>query len=180
MKLLLLDRDGVINEDLGYLRSASKWRALPGSLEAIARLSQSGWFVTLVSNQSALGRKLLSLDELAEIQGKLQADSAATGAVIAGLSFCPHLPDAGCECRKPAPGMLLNIAKRLNVDLAEVPFIGDKLSDVLAAKAAGARPMLVLTGQGKDDVKSLGFPSDVPVYRDLAHAVDELLSAHQT
>ena len=76
---------------------------------------------------------------LAEIQGKLQAESAATGAAIAGLSFCPHLPDAGCECRKPAPGMLLNIAKRLDIDLAEVPFIGDKLSDILAAKAAGAR-----------------------------------------
>ncbi len=177
MKLLLLDRDGVINEDLGYLKSASEWRALPGSLEAIARLSQNGWFVTLVSNQSALGRKTLSLDNLAEIQGKLQAESAATGAAIAGLSFCPHLPDAGCECRKPAPGMLLNIAKRLDVDLAEVPFIGDKLSDVLAAKAAGARPMMVLTGQGKEDVKIPGFPSDVPVYQDLAEAADQLLRA---
>ncbi len=115
---------------------------------------------------------------LAEIQGKLQAESAATGAAIAGLSFCPHLPDAGCECRKPAPGMLLNIAKRLDIDLAEVPFIGDKLSDILAAKAAGARPMLVLTGQGKEDVKNPGFPSDVPVYQDLAEAADQLLSAH--
>ena len=115
---------------------------------------------------------------LTEIQGKLQAESAATGAAIAGLSFCPHLPDAGCECRKPAPGMLLNIAKRLDIDLAEVPFIGDKLSDILAAKAAGAHPMLVLTGQGKEDVKNPCFPSNVPVYQGLAEAADQLLSAH--
>ena len=178
MKLVIIDRDGVINHDAeDYVKTPDEWRPVDGSLEAIARLHQAEWRVVVASNQSAIGRGLITLEMLGRIQRKMDNALDELGARIDGLFFCPHTPDAGCDCRKPKPGLLEDIGHRLHIRLAGVPFIGDTQKDVAAAKAVGARPMLVLTGKGKATAAAKDFPSDVPVYDDLAAAADALLAA---
>ena len=149
--LVLLDRDGVINRDSAqYIKSVAEWHPLPGSLEAIAQLTAAGFRIAVISNQSGIGRGLFSEATLAAIHGRMLAAVAAAGGSIAGVFFCPHRPDAGCACRKPKPGMLLQAAEAFGCELAGVPFIGDKLSDVQAAQAVGARPILVGSGVALD------------------------------
>ena len=177
MKLVILDRDGVINKDSkNYIKTPEEWQPIPGSLEAIAKLYQAEWRIIVASNQSAVGRGLITLETLSKIHRKMDAALDELGARIDGLFFCPHTPAANCNCRKPKPGLLEDIAQRMRIELTGVPFIGDTQKDVDAATAVGAKSMLVLTGKGEETAKSDGFPRNVPVYKDLAAAADALLS----
>lgn len=177
MKLVILDRDGVINEDSDdYIRSPAEWRPIPGSLEAIARLTQAGWRVYVASNQSGIGRGLFDLDALFAIHDRMQRACAELGGRIDGIEYAPDHPDHATEMRKPAPGMLKDLARRLQVNLADVHFVGDKIEDVQAARAAGARPVLVRTGKGTRTEKA-HKPEGVPIYDDLAAFVTTLLAA---
>ena len=177
MKLLILDRDGVINEDSdAYIKSVAEWRPIPGSLEAIARLSQAGWRVFIASNQSGIGRGLFDYDALLAMHAHLQQQVMALGGHISGIAFAPEHPDQASDMRKPAPGMLKDIARRLQVNLNGVPFVGDSASDIEAAQSAGARPVLVRTGRGRRTESARVLPG-LSVYDDLAAFAAELLSA---
>lgn len=176
MKLVILDRDGVINFDSDqFIKSPEEWKPIPGSLEAIARLTQAGYRVVVATNQSGIGRGLLDMATLNAIHDKLNRNLARVGGKIDAFFFCPHGADAGCGCRKPAIGMFEEISRRFNVDLDGVPAIGDSLRDLEAAVQAGARPMLVLTGKGHRTYESGNLPKSAEVFKDLAEAVAELL-----
>jgi len=177
MQLIILDRDGVINEDSdGYIKSPEEWRPLPGSLEAIARLHRAGWRVVIATNQSGIARGLFDLDTLMRIHEKMHRRVRDAGGLIDAVFFCPHGPDDNCTCRKPKPGLFHDIAKRLRIDLRGTPAIGDSLHDLQAARAAGARPVLVRTGKGARTLTHPELDADVPVFDDLASAVDALLT----
>src|SRR5215212_9229114 len=159
MKLVILDRDGVINQDSdSYIKSPDEWRPIPGSLEAITRLNQAGYHVVLATNQSGVGRGLFEVSTLNAIHDKMHRALAQIGGRIDAIFFCPHAQEANCTCRKPKPGLLEEIAHRFNMDLAGVPVIGDSLRDLEAASAVGATPMLVLTGKGAKTYQTGGLP----------------------
>jgi D-glycero-D-manno-heptose 1,7-bisphosphate phosphatase len=171
MKLVILDRDGVINLDSEhYIKSPEEWKPIAGSLEAIARFTQAGFRVVVATNQSGVGRGVFDMATLNAIHDKMHKAVNQLGGRIDAVFFCPHAQDAGCACRKPQPGMLLEIAERFNVALAGVPAIGDSLRDLQAASAAGARPILVLTGKGEQTQKAGGLPEGTEIHRDLAAA----------
>jgi len=171
MKLVILDRDGVINFDSDeYIKSPEEWTAIPGSLEAIARLTQAGFRVVVATNQSGLGRGLFDMAALNAMHNKMHKAVSQLGGRIDAVFFCPHAQDAGCACRKPRPGMLLEIGERFNLALAGVPAIGDSLRDLQAAASAGARPVLVLTGKGEQTRKAGGLPAGTEIHKDLAAA----------
>jgi len=177
MPIIILDRDGVINYDSAdFIKSVDEWLPIPGSLEAISRLSQNGYRIIIVTNQSGISRKKLTIDDLNAIHQKMMMHLAQYGGSIEAIVFCPHGPRQGCECRKPKPGMLLDIASRLRISLKEVYCVGDSQRDLNAAAAAGAKPVLVRTGNGAVLDNSGTVPVDVPVYTDLAEFVDNLLS----
>ena len=180
MKLVILDRDGVINFDSdAYIKSPDEWSPIPGSLEAIARLTRAGYSVVVASNQSGLARGLFDQATLEHIHDKMRAAVAAAGGRIEAIFYCPHGPEDRCECRKPRAGLLRDIATQFKVDLKDVPAIGDALRDVQAARAVGARPILVQTGKG-DAARQRGEGLEgVAIYPDLAAAVDALLRAPQ-
>lgn len=174
MKWLILDRDGVINYDSNaYIKSPEEWRDIPGSLEAIARLTRAGYRIGIASNQSGIARGYYSESMLAAIHQKMMLGVEAIGGRIDKIVYCPHLPDAGCDCRKPKPGMLYEIAQFFGQSVVGVPFIGDRKTDVLAARACGAQPILVNSPMTMEDEADL---TDVPSYTSLAMAVDILLS----
>jgi D-glycero-D-manno-heptose 1,7-bisphosphate phosphatase len=176
MRLVILDRDGVINEDSDeYIKSPSEWKPIRGSLEAIARLHRAGWRVVVATNQSGIARRLFDLDTLARIHQTMHQRVSASGGLIDAVFFCPHGPDDNCSCRKPRPGMLHDIASRLRIDLTGVPAIGDSLRDLQAAAAAGARPVLVKTGKGFGTANHPQLPAGTVVYDDLFSAVEALL-----
>ncbi len=176
MKLVILDRDGVINHDsAAYIKSPEEWKPIPGSLEAIALLSQAGYRVLVATNQSGVGRGLFEMATLNAIHDKMHRALGLAGGRIDGIFYCPHAQDADCNCRKPKPGLLEEIARRFGVDLNGVPFIGDSLRDLQAAVAVGAQPILVLTGKGKKTRKDGDLPEGTVVYDDLAAAVSSLL-----
>jgi D-glycero-D-manno-heptose 1,7-bisphosphate phosphatase len=176
MKLIILDRDGVINYDSDdYIRSVDEFVPLPGSLEAIARLKQAGWTVAVATNQSGIARGYYDETTLAAMHDKLARLLAGQDAAIDYLVWCPHGPDDACDCRKPLPGMYQAIARHFATDLKDVPVIGDSLRDLEAARAVGARPILVRTGKGQRTLAANHDLRDVPVYADLAAAVDALL-----
>jgi len=178
MKLIILDRDGVINEDSDqYIKSPDEWRPIPGSLEAIARLNQWGYRVVVVTNQSGVGQGLYEMDTLNAIHDKMVKAAAQVGGRIDAIFFCPHTNDDKCTCRKPKPGLLQEVARRYNADLAGVPAIGDSLRDLQAAAAVGAQPILVLTGKGKKTRDDPALPSGTPVFADLAAAVAKVVGA---
>jgi D-glycero-D-manno-heptose 1,7-bisphosphate phosphatase len=169
MKLVVLDRDGTINHDSDrYIKSPAEWKPIKGSLEAIARLTQAGFRVVVATNQSGLARGLFDMAALNAIHDVLQRSVHQAGGRIDAIFFCPHAGDADCDCRKPRPGMLLEIGKRLNVPLEGVPMVGDSLRDLQAAAAAGARPVLVLTGKGRKTRAAGGLPPGTEVHADLA------------
>ncbi|HET7922769.1 MAG TPA: HAD-IIIA family hydrolase, partial [Gammaproteobacteria bacterium] len=146
------------------------------SLDAIARLARAGFTVTVASNQAGLGRGLFDMTALEAIHQKMQTSVQAAGGTLAGIFFCPHRPEDRCDCRKPAPGLLHRIAQQFDVPLSRVPVIGDSLRDLQAAHAVGARPMLVLTGNGEQTRMQLpGELADVEVFADLAAAVTALI-----
>ncbi len=176
MKLVILDRDGVINFDsASYIKSPAEWKPIPGSLEAIALLNQAGYRVLVATNQSGIGRGLFDMATLNAIHDKMHRALGLAGGHIDGIFYCPHAQDAGCHCRKPQPGLLEEIGHRFGVSLEGVPFIGDSLRDIEAALAIGAQPVLVLTGKGKKTRKDGGFPEGTPIHADLSEAVRHLL-----
>jgi len=178
MPLIILDRDGVINYDSAdYIKSADEWIPIPGSIEAISRLSQNGYRIIIVSNQSGISRKKFTIDDLNGIHQKMIMHLGHDGGSIEAIVFCPHGPRQGCDCRKPKPGMLFDIANRLRISLKDIYFVGDSQRDLDAAQAAGAKPVLVRTGNGALLDDSGSVPVDVPVYTDLAEFVDTLLNA---
>jgi len=177
MSLIILDRDGVINEDSDhFIKSPDEWRPLPGSLEAIAALKNAGWQIVVATNQSGIARKLFDLDTLHAIHDKMHRMVREYGGEIDAIFFCPHGPKDECDCRKPLPGLFDQIANRLDTSLENVPSIGDSLRDIEAAKTAGAQPVLVRTGKGTKTLYSAQGIEDVPVYCDLKQAVNALLA----
>ncbi len=177
MKLIILDRDGVINFDSAqFIKSPDEWKPIPGSLEAIARLTHEGWRVVVATNQSGLARGLFEMATLNAIHAKMHRAVAQAGGRIEAVFYCPHAADMACNCRKPRPGLFDEIAARYGRDLAGVPAVGDSLRDLQAAASVGARPLLVRTGKGEKTLAGGGLPADTPVFADLADAVEHLLN----
>ncbi len=175
MKLIILDRDGVINEDSdAFIKSPDEWVPLPGSLAAIARLNRAGYTVAVASNQSGLARGLFDQAALEAMHEKFLALLAAAGGEVATIKYCPHGPDDHCDCRKPRPGLLHQVARELGAELKGVPVIGDSLRDLQAATAVGAQPVLVCTGKGQATLAAGNMPAGTRVFPDLAAAVDDL------
>ena len=176
-RLIVLDRDGVINHDSEqFIKSPEEWRPIPGSLEAIARLNQAGYRVVVATNQSGVGRGLFGMTTLTEIHEKMFKALNQVGGRIDAVFFCPHAANSNCECRKPKPGMLHEIGVRFGVDMEGVPVIGDGLRDLQAASAVGAQPILVLTGKGEKTHAAGELPQRTVVYPDLAFAATALLA----
>lgn len=180
MKLIILDRDGVINEDSdNYIRSAEEFIPLPGSLEAMARLHRAGYTIAIATNQSGIGRGYFDVDTLNQMHEKLTQLLSVHGGRIDGIFYCPHTPEDRCECRKPKPGLLLDIKIRFNTVMQDVPVVGDSLRDLQAARAVGGKPVLVRTGKGERTLAKGEGLDGVPVYDDLAAFVDALLKQEQ-
>jgi D-glycero-D-manno-heptose 1,7-bisphosphate phosphatase len=175
-RLVVLDRDGVINEDSdAYIKSVEEWHPIPGSLEAIAALTRAGFVIAIVTNQSGVGRGLYSERTLNAIHRHMEQAIAQAGGAVAGIYYCPHRPEDGCGCRKPKTALLDRLAHDRGCSLTGVPFIGDKLSDILAADAVGARPILVRTGRGADTERKLR-PRTVETFDDLRTAALALVA----
>ena len=175
MKIIVLDRDGVINLDSEqFIKKPEEWKPIPGSLEAIARLNESGWRVVIASNQSGLGRGLFDMDTLNAINEKMTKALGQVGGRIDAIFFCPHTADSTCDCRKPKPGMFLQIAERFNADMKEVPVVGDSLRDLQAGAAVGCKPYLVLTGKGVKTQADPALPEGTEIFPDLAAVVAHL------
>jgi D-glycero-D-manno-heptose 1,7-bisphosphate phosphatase len=177
MKLVILDRDGVINYDSDqFIKSPQEWKPIPGSLEAISSLTQAGFRVVVASNQSGVGRGLFDMATLNAIHAKMHKLAALAGGRIDAVFFCPHAADSRCQCRKPKAGLFQEIAQRLHVDLKGVPAVGDALRDIQAALSVGAKPMLVKTGKGMRTLQGGELPEGVPVYEDLREAANIIIS----
>jgi D-glycero-D-manno-heptose 1,7-bisphosphate phosphatase len=169
MKLVILDRDGTINHDsVDFIKSPEEWQPIKGSLEAIARLIQADYRVVVATNQSGIGRGLFDTKALFAIHDKLQRALGQVGGRIDAFFFCPHKADDNCRCRKPQPGMLIEVGRRFNVALEDAFMVGDSRKDLDAAAAAGVRPVLVLTGNGAKTEKEGKLPRGTAVYPDLA------------
>lgn len=176
MKLVILDRDGVINFDSAqFIKNPAEWKPIPGSLEAIAKLNQSGYKVVVATNQSGVGRGLFDMDMLNQIHEKMHKALFSVGARVDAIFYCPHAADSACDCRKPKPGMFKRISQTLNIDLAGVPAIGDSLRDLQAGVAVGCKPILVLTGKGEKTKAEGNLPEGTREFADLAQAVDWIL-----
>jgi D-glycero-D-manno-heptose 1,7-bisphosphate phosphatase len=176
-KLIVLDRDGVINHDSEqFIKSPDEWRPIPGSLEAIARLHQAGFRVVVATNQSGVGRGLYDMATLNAIHEKMHKAVSQAGGRLDAVFFCPHTADSKCECRKPRAGMLQEVGVRFNVDMSGIPCVGDGLRDLQAAETVGAQPMLVLTGKGERTLREGGFPKSTVIFPDLAFAASALLA----
>ena len=180
MKLVILDRDGTINEDsTEFVKTPEEWTPLPGALEAIARLNHAGWHVVIASNQSGLGRGLFDVATLNAMHAKMHRMLAAVGGRVDAVFYCPHASDESCHCRKPEPGLFEQIGERYGLDLHDVPMVGDSARDMLAGVAVGCEPHLVLTGKGVAyRGRSLPdtFPKETQVHVDLAAFADFLIA----
>ncbi len=183
-RLVILDRDGVINRNsANYIKCPEEWQALPGSLEAIANLCRAKYLVVIITNQSGIAKKLYTLNSLNRIHQKMLDELRPLGGEISSIFFCPHDASDDCECRKPKPGLFLELAKRLKCNLNETYAVGDSLRDLQAAHRAGAKPVLVETGNGCVTAQALSNEpqlGDVPIYKDLAMFVDTLLAPPTT
>lgn len=169
MKLVILDRDGTINQDSDqYIKSPAEWKPIAGSMEAIARLTQGGWRIVVATNQSGIARGLFDMATLNAIHGEMHRAVGQAGGRIDAIFFCPHAADSNCECRKPKPGLLREIGSRYDIELKGVPMIGDSLRDLEAAAAVGAQPYLVLTGKGRQARDAGGLPKGTEVVANLA------------
>lgn len=187
--LIILDRDGVINFDSpDFIKTEAEWLPIPGSLEAIAQLNQSGYTVVVATNQSGIARGLFDIATLNRIHHKMQQTLTALGGNIHSIYFCPHTPQDNCLCRKPKPGLFHQIAEVFDIDFSKttVMAVGDSLRDLEAAFDAGCQPILVLTGNGVKTLEkinktetSLKHPQNIPIYKDLNTAVSALLGKTQ-
>ena len=176
LKLLILDRDGVINYDSdAYIKSVEEWIPLPGSIEAIAQLSKAGWTVAIATNQSGIARGYYNIATLDAMHARLRALVAEQGGEVGLVVYCPHGPDEGCDCRKPKPGMLKIISEHYKVPLAGIWFVGDSLGDLEAAKAVDSQPVLVKTGKG-EKTQAKNLPVGTLIFDDLAAVAAELIN----
>jgi len=178
--IVILDRDGTINHDSDdYIKSPEEWVALPGAIDAIAKLNHAGWRVVIASNQSGLGRGLFDVATLNLMHDKMNKALAKAGGRIDAIFYCPHTPDDHCQCRKPLPGLFEQIGERFVADLKDVHAVGDSLRDAQAAAASGCTPHLVLTGKGEQYAGLTlpdSFPAQTHVHSDLAAFADWLLA----
>lgn len=169
MKLVILDRDGTINYDSPqHIKSPVEWKPIPGSLEAIARLTQDDWRVVVATNQSGIERGLFDMATLNAIHAEMHRAVNQAGGRIDAIFFCPHAAASNCGCRKPQVGLLREIGSRFDIDLKGVPLVGDALRDLEAAATVGAKPYLVLTGKGRKTREAGGLPRGTEVFDDLA------------
>ena len=186
MKAIILDRDGVINQDSpDFIKSPDEWIPLKGSLEAIAKLKRAGYAIFIITNQSGIARNLFTVGTLTRIHRKMIEAALHHGGEIDAILYCPHGPDDDCNCRKPEPELFLELAERLNLNLADIPAVGDSIRDLYAAKAAGANPILVKTGNGQKSANVINKGKhdelkDVECYKSLADYVDHLLKTNQS
>ncbi len=183
VKLIIFGRDGILNEYRhDHVKAPEEWQSVPGALEAVARLNQSGWHVVVATNQSGIGRGLLEMASVNAVHAHMHRLAQDVGARIDAVFFCPHAPEEHCDCRKPLPGMMLDIGARYGVDLAEVPMVCDTLRDLQAAQAAGCIPQLVLCGRAAvlSESERQDWLSRVPqaqVHRNLSAMADALLAS---
>jgi D-glycero-D-manno-heptose 1,7-bisphosphate phosphatase len=181
VKLVILDRDGTINEDRDdFVKSPAEWVPIPGSLEAIARLNHAGWHTVIATNQSGLARGLFDMATLNAIHARMNRELAAFGGRIDAIFFCPHAPDDGCTCRKPLPGLIELIGERYGVELTETYMVGDSPRDLQAGSAVGCAPHLVLTGKGArlDEAALAKLADEIPhavIHADLATFAQQLI-----
>ncbi|QZA77954.1 D-glycero-beta-D-manno-heptose 1,7-bisphosphate 7-phosphatase [Deefgea tanakiae] len=176
MKILILDRDGVINEDRpDFIKSPEEWLPIPGSLNAIGELTRAGWTMVVATNQSCIGRGIIDVHMLNRIHAKMHKAVHHAGGHIDAVFFCPHAPDAACDCRKPAPGLVLDIAKRFRVEPKDCFMIGDSLRDLEAIIAAGGQALLVRTGNGAKIELAGNVPAGTRVFDHLAAAANWLM-----
>ena len=176
MKLIILDQAGVINQSSDtFVKTPDEWIPIPGSLEAIARLTHSGYRVVIATNQSGIGRGLLDMATYNAINDKMHKAVNQAGGRIDAIFFCPHTSADKCSCRKPATGLYEEIVQRYGVNLKNVPAIGDSLKDLQAAAAVGATPILVLTGEGQATHAKEEIPAHTQIFENLAMAVDALV-----
>lgn len=174
---LILDRDGVVNQDSAeYVKSVDEWIPISGSLAAIAQLCQAGFTVTIATNQSGIGRGYYTEQVLAAMHQKMNRLLEPLGGHIAHIAYCPHLPDAGCACRKPLPGLLYQLEQQTGLSLQQAVMVGDSLRDLQAAQAAGVMPVLVLTGNGDKTRQKAEFDTSIAVFDDLAAVAQSLLA----
>lgn len=177
MKLVILDRDGVINHDSAqFIKSPDEWKPIAGSLEAIALLNQNGYRIALATNQSGIGRGLFDMATLNAIHDKMYKALAQAGGRIDALFYCPHTAEANCLCRKPKPGMIEEISKRFGMDLTGVPSVGDSLRDLQASAMLGAQPILVRTGKGEQTLAAGNLPDNTWVCSDLTDAAHRIIT----
>jgi D-glycero-D-manno-heptose 1,7-bisphosphate phosphatase len=177
MKLVILDRDGVINHDSPhFIKSPNEWVPIAGSLEAIALLNQSGFRVALATNQSGIGRGLFDMATLNAIHDKMHRSLSQLGGRIDALFYCPHAAEAKCDCRKPKAGMLEEIGRRFGMDLKGVACVGDSLRDLQAGVSCGCQPILVRTGKGEATLQAGGLPENTWICADLAEAVQRIIA----
>ncbi len=183
MKLVILDRDGTINEDSAeYIKTPEEWVPLPGAMDAIARLNHAGWHVVIASNQSGLGRGLFDVSTLNAMHTKMHGQLAAAGGRVDAIFYCPHAPSDGCRCRKPESGLFEQIAERYGMPLKGVPCVGDTLRDLVAGAALGCEPHLVLTGKSAGltaGALPATYPADTTCHTDLAAFADFLIAREE-
>ena len=176
MKLIILDRDGVINQDSAdFIKNPNEWIPIPDSLESIARLNQHGFSVIIATNQSGIGRGLFDIETMNAINKKMLDLLAQVGGHIDAIFYCPHTEDVNCKCRKPKSGMLEEISTRFGVNLKNTPAVGDATRDLEAYQSVGAQPILVKTGKGEDTFVSKAYPKNTWIFNNLSQAVDKIL-----
>jgi D-glycero-D-manno-heptose 1,7-bisphosphate phosphatase len=177
VKLVILDRDGVINRDsVNFIKNPNEWIALPGSLEAIALLNQSGFRVAIATNQSGIARGLFDMAALNAINDKMHRALAQMGGRIDAMFYCPHAADDHCECRKPKTGMILDIGRRFSVELNDVYGVGDTLRDLQAFSDAGCKPILVRSGKGEETLDAGNLPKNTLIFADLNEAAQHIIA----
>lgn len=179
MKFIILDRDGVINEDSDqYIKSEEEWVPIPGSIEAIAKLSKNNYRVIVITNQSGISRGFYNHQTLARMHNKMYKLVAQKGGRIHAVFYCPHGPADNCNCRKPKAGLFHKVEQSFDMSLSDVYCIGDSYRDILAARQCNGLPILVQTGKGQKTLTENKTEIDFPVHQDLAHAVDAILGNH--
>ncbi len=178
MKLVILDRDGVINEDYdNFIKNPDEWVPIEGSLEAIAALNKNGYRVAVATNQSGVARGLYTVETLDVIHEKMHQALEKVGGNIEAVHYCPHIAEDNCECRKPKSKMVIDIGRQFGTDLKDVPAIGDTLRDLRAFANVGCQPMLVRTGKGEATLTSGNLPDNTMVFADLAAAVQHIIDS---
>ena len=178
MKLVILDRDGVINQDsANFIKNPNEWIAISGRLEAIALVNQSGYRVAIATNQSGVSRGLFDMATLNSIHDKMHRELAAVGGRVDAVFYCPHSADDNCDCRKPKTGMIKEIAKRFSVELNQVFAVGDALRDIQAFSNSGCKTILVRTGKGEETLSNGNLPDNITICADLSEAVQHIISA---